>query len=230
MPKCCTYATPLASNGAAAICLGSHANASLVTSRDASASGGRPPAETAQDADSTASVPIDGALERLLARFESFARRVAGSRGLAPGEIDDVLQDVRIRLWRSQLSGAHIDRLSASYFLRVVSSAVIDHLRARRRRRELSIDAVTGTTTIPASLHVAPADHSEQEALAEHLGQALDRLVINRRLVVRLHLEGYERSEISEMTGWTDAKVRNLLYRGLEDLRAHLKGRPGTSR
>lgn len=224
------HATPLASNGAAAVCLGSYANASLVTSRDAPVSGGLPPFETAPDPDPTAPVPIDGALERLLARFESFARRVARSRGLASGEVDEVLQDVRIRVWRSQLSGANIDRLGASYFLRVVSSAVIDHLRARRRRRELSIEAATDTTAVPASLQVAPADRSELEALGKRLGQALEQLSLNRRLVVRLHLEGYERSEISEMTGWTEAKVRNLLYRGLDDVRAHVKDQAGTSR
>jgi RNA polymerase sigma-70 factor (ECF subfamily) len=34
-----------------------------------------------------------------------------------------------------------------------------------------------------------------------------------------MHLAGYERHEIAELLGWTEAKTRNLLYRGLADLR-----------
>jgi RNA polymerase sigma-70 factor (ECF subfamily) len=41
-------------------------------------------------------------------------------------------------------------------------------------------------------------------------------------MVVRMYLSGYEREEIGELLGWSEAKTRNLLYRGLVDLRAKL--------
>ncbi len=41
-------------------------------------------------------------------------------------------------------------------------------------------------------------------------------------MVVRLHLTGYPREEIGRLLGWDDGRVRNLLYRGMDDLRAHL--------
>lgn len=50
----------------------------------------------------------------------------------------------------------------------------------------------------------------------------LERMVEARRVVVRMHLSGYEREEIIALLGWSDAKVRNLLYRGLQDLRERL--------
>jgi DNA-directed RNA polymerase specialized sigma24 family protein len=37
-----------------------------------------------------------------------------------------------------------------------------------------------------------------------------------------MHLQGYPREEIAELMGWTEAKTRNLLYRGLADLRDRL--------
>ena len=37
-----------------------------------------------------------------------------------------------------------------------------------------------------------------------------------------MYLAGYDREEIAELFGWTEAKTRNLLYRGLADLRARL--------
>jgi RNA polymerase sigma-70 factor (ECF subfamily) len=48
--------------------------------------------------------------------------------------------------------------------------------------------------------------------------------------VVRMHLAGYERHEIADLLGWTEPKTRNLLYRGLSDLRQILESwgiRPG---
>jgi len=49
--------------------------------------------------------------------------------------------------------------------------------------------------------------------------RALALLAEPRRAVVRMHLAGYERSEIAELLGWSEPKTRNLLYRGLADLR-----------
>jgi RNA polymerase sigma-70 factor (ECF subfamily) len=37
-----------------------------------------------------------------------------------------------------------------------------------------------------------------------------------------MYLAGHPREEIAEVLGWSEAKTRNLLYRGLADLRARL--------
>jgi DNA-directed RNA polymerase specialized sigma24 family protein len=37
-----------------------------------------------------------------------------------------------------------------------------------------------------------------------------------------MHLAGYPREEIGRMLGWTDAKTRNLIYRGLTEVRSRL--------
>ena len=49
--------------------------------------------------------------------------------------------------------------------------------------------------------------------------------VPNRRVVVRMSLAGYDRQQIAVRLGWSDAKVRNLLSRGMDDLRAQLAER-----
>jgi RNA polymerase sigma-70 factor (ECF subfamily) len=40
-----------------------------------------------------------------------------------------------------------------------------------------------------------------------------------------MHLAGYPRQEIADLLGWSEAKTRNLLYRGLDDLRSRLTAR-----
>jgi RNA polymerase sigma-70 factor (ECF subfamily) len=163
------------------------------------------------------------AIDRILLRFGGLMRRAARARGLGEPDIDEVLQDVRIRLWKNHAANENLDALGASYLHKVAMSAVIDFLRRRAARREDSLESMSAHDTVPASLHVAPVDASASTELTHRLEVALGGMVQNRRLVVQLHLEGYERHEISSMTGWTEAKVRNLLYRGLDDLRALLR-------
>ncbi len=176
----------------------------------------------------TVPVEIGSALERLMARFTGLARRAARARGLSADEIDEILQDVRIRLWKAHPQSENLERLGASYFVKVVTSAVVDRLR-KRRRADTSLDVELEQTTVPVALQVAAPDMAERDALATRLERALALLPRNRRLVVQLHLEGYERQEIGGMTGWTEAKVRNLMYRGLDDLRASLRSDGGQS-
>ena len=167
--------------------------------------------------------PLTSALERTLLRFGAAVRRVTRLRGLSDSDVDEVLQDVRVRLWKSKASDEKLDGLGASYIQRVAMSAAIDMLRRRRARREEPLHEVVGAPSLPAILLVASPDRSEEDELAYRLEHALAQLPQNRQVVVQLHLEGYTRDDMARLTGWSEAKVRNLLYRGLDDLRAQLR-------
>lgn len=152
-------------------------------------------------------------------------RRLVRATGLRHGVGDDdagaLLQEVRIRLWRAHSNSEEIGRLPTSYIYRTAITAALDLVRKRRRNedREPSLD--TAPTAALVSRTAADA-----EVLASDLGAAIMRelntMVEARRVVVRMHLAGYEREEMTSLLGWSDAKVRNLLYRGLQDLRERL--------
>jgi DNA-directed RNA polymerase specialized sigma24 family protein len=40
---------------------------------------------------------------------------------------------------------------------------------------------------------------------------------------VQLHLQGFGFAEVAKLLALTDATARNLIYRGMEDLRTHLR-------
>jgi DNA-directed RNA polymerase specialized sigma24 family protein len=61
-----------------------------------------------------------------------------------------------------------------------------------------------------------------QTELLKMLGNSMARLPENRRRAVVLHLRGYRTEEIAQRAGWSNAKARNLVYRGLSDLRQRL--------
>lgn len=173
------------------------------------------------------SVSVSDALEGLLTRFGELLRRVGRGRGLSQVDVDELCQEVRVRLWRALASGEKIADASASYVYRTAVSAAVDMIRRRRARPETPLSEFSGEE--PASQSrgwgTAPDDVLERRHFAEQLASALDELPERRNVVVRLHLTGYHRTEIAQLLGWTEAKTRSLLYRGLADLRTNLTRR-----
>lgn len=170
------------------------------------------------------------ALEHVVGRFDAFVRRSARRHGLQGDEVDEVVQELRVRMWKSLGTAELIRRAKASYIYRAAISASIDIIRRRRARRfeSRSLD-IEIAESAPDTRQRADAALDEHEA-ARAVHRALALLAESRRAVVRMHLAGYERDEIAELLGWSEAKTRNLLYRGLGDLRQILESwgmRPG---
>jgi RNA polymerase sigma factor (sigma-70 family) len=101
-------------------------------------------------------------------------------------------------------------------------SATLDLIRRRRARPEEDLEAAESADSPETPAAAGPDALYEQSELGERIDRAVDELDEPRNVVVRLHLSGYHREEIAQLLGWTEPKVRNLLYRGLEDLRASL--------
>ncbi len=160
-------------------------------------------------------------LDEIVWRFSGSIRATGARYRLPPSEIGEAEQEVRIRLWRVCGDPENIAKLSASYLQRVVTTAVLDLL--RRRRRAAMHDPVEDHP-LPASGPGPDAD-VEAASLGIVVQAGVDSLGLARRTVVRLHLEGFRRDEIEALLGWSEARTRNLLYRGLADLRAYLVAR-----
>lgn len=162
------------------------------------------------------------ALEHVVGRFDAFIRRSARRHGLSGADVDEVVQELRLRMWKSLGTAELIRRAKASYIYRAAISASIDIIRRRRARRfEASADA--DLTDVAADAHRGPEARLDGQELADAVHRAVAMLAESRRAVVRMHLAGYEREEIAALLGWTEAKTRNLLYRGLADLRGILE-------
>jgi RNA polymerase sigma-70 factor (ECF subfamily) len=137
--------------------------------------------------------------------------------GVRGDDFDDVFQQVRIRIWQALADAERIRRLPASYVYRTLNAVMIDRMRRRRARGNLV------TTSLDEALPEALARHDpdpvESDEAAAALARATDALIASRRAVVRMYLDGYSQKEIGDVLGWSEPRTRNLLYRGLADLR-----------
>ena len=170
-------------------------------------------------------------LNALLAEFgallhASVARVCRPSTGILPEEVE---QEARIRLWKA-LEGEREIRHPASYVVRVATTAAIDAMRRVRARREepLQMSGPSEDSGAVAAGPVLRADgpSPEDEAAGAEIGRRVERaltgLAPDRSTAVRLHLQGFTPDEIARLLAWTEPRARNLLYRGLGDLRLAL--------
>lgn len=168
---------------------------------------------------------VSYALRDLLQRFDAFIRRTASRHGLAGQDVDDVVQDLRVRVWKSFGTAELIRRAKPTYLYRVAVSASLDIIRRRRTAKA----SATSIDLVPPSALADEKARADATLVGSELGravhEALDLLSESRRGVVRMYLAGYDRYEIADLLGWSEPKTRNLLYRGLEDLRQILSSR-----
>jgi RNA polymerase sigma-70 factor (ECF subfamily) len=163
------------------------------------------------------------ALEAAVGKFGTMVRQIARRHRLDESDVDEVMQEVRIRLWHARETSEQIDLVGSSYIYRTASTAALDVIRRRRSRRaehHQSIDdAAAGEL---AARTPSPHGDLEESELGTQVADAIATIPESRRPAVRMYLAGYPREEIAELMGWTEGKTRNLLYRGLADLRARL--------
>jgi RNA polymerase sigma-70 factor (ECF subfamily) len=164
---------------------------------------------------------VSSTIEAVITRFRTMVRSVGARRGLVEADLDEVLQDVRIRLWQAGEGGKTLEELGSSYLYHVATTAALDLLRRRRARRANDTEDIHECSELTTE-DASPHDAAEARELASQIEAAVDTLSIDRRVAVRFHLAGYDREDIARMLGWTEARTRNLLYRGLDDLRRRL--------
>lgn len=165
--------------------------------------------------------PLSDAIESVMTRFDGVVRTIAARYRLTPTDRDDLVQSVRLRLWKA-LDAERIATVHASYLYRAATSAAIDLVRRRRARREEPLDELEAGGTQVSDGAARPDEGAQLSDLALHLERAIAAIPESRRAVVRMYLKGYGSVEIAELMGWTEPKARNLLYRGLSDLRRRL--------
>jgi RNA polymerase sigma factor (sigma-70 family) len=159
-------------------------------------------------------------LDSLVTKYSRLIRsavgRVAGP--LSPSIADDIEQNVLIALWKA-MPGEQIPRHPSSYLYRAAVRETVRALKDRREPREVEIGADRPDP------NPAPDRLLESRELGLAIRTVLSDLSPERRRAVQAHLMGYDVKEIMAMQGWPYNKARNLIARGMADLRRGLRRR-----
>ena len=177
---------------------------------------------------------IEAEFNAILEKYGGFLRQTIAR--VCPKDLgiqfDDIEQDARLRLWRAIEAEREIN-FHGSYIYKIVVSVTINAIRRAKARREEQLrlaedgedeDAAEVKPIIPAAgAENSPEAQAEREELLRKVEEAMARLPESRRMAVGLHLQGMTTDEIADLMGWSEPKARNLVYRGLKDLRSKLR-------
>ena len=159
--------------------------------------------------------------EAVINRFSRFVKANIQKFNVQKNGIDpdDILQEVKIKIWKILEDEKKIKNY-ASYIRKIVNSSVIDQLRKFKREKGIFIHEKHKWVSEHKTDYLT--DISCDINAKEIIGQAVNSLIESRRKVVKLFLLNMTIDEIAILLKWSKDKTRNLLYRGLSDLKKRL--------
>lgn len=144
-------------------------------------------------------------------------------------QFDDIEQEARMRLWRALQDEREVTNY-ASYLYRIAATATIDAMRRIQARHEEQLELLIEQRTDDGEIMLAPAPVKDSpERLAESreavdkVMSAVAKLPEGQRRAVGMYLQGMTSQDVADLMGWSEPKSRNLIYRGLKELRKSLR-------
>lgn len=132
---------------------------------------------------------------------------------------EDIEQEVRLDLWKQVARGQQID-FPASYIYRATLRETLRMVRRNAAREMVSVEASGAAdklVDVVDPFHALAAKEQFREIIL-----AVRCLAPDRQSAVRAHLTGFGFHEIMGLYGWSYQRTRNLISRGMADLRKSL--------
>ncbi len=169
------------------------------------------------------------AIERVIDDFSSLIRSAIRktSPSVDQAQMEDIEQEVKIKIWKEILKTEKKILNLGSYIWKVTYTTTCRIMKTLSTERKFRWNQGDGLLNIDEKIASekgsSPNHHLENKELMEIVKESVDSLIESRRAVLKLYLIGMDQEEITEYFGWSEGKVRNLLSRGLEDLRNALQ-------
>lgn len=163
---------------------------------------------------------------QLLEGYDRLIRGIVGRVGRRLGLTrdnfltrEDIEQEVRLDLWKQVARGQQID-YPATYIYKATIRETLRGLRRTANRETISLDSSGVADTLLDAVdpfHALAAKEQFREIII-----GVRCLAPDRQSAVRAHLTGFGFHEIMGLYGWSYQRTRNLISRGMADLRKSL--------
>lgn len=170
----------------------------------------------------------EGAFEEIVRRYSGRVFRVISRFFRSHSMVEDMAQEVFLKAY-TQLGSYESRGSFEGWLTRIATNTCLNELRTQKRHPEslvsdLSDDEGSWLENIAAPI-VAGASPERNVIIADLTDKLLSRLSADDRLVLTL-IDGEEFSvkEVSDMTGWSQAKVKVQAFRARRRMRKLLDG------
>lgn len=171
-------------------------------------------------------------ISRIERRLEDFSGliRVAirrTSTRISQEDIDDIEQEVKLKIWKELLKSEKKIYDLNSYVCRVAYTTTCSIMKNSSMQKKIFYTQDEEVIKVSEQKNSwkthTPDYHLEKKEMLKSIRKSVDSLIDSRKQVVKLYLLGRNTNEIAEYFGWSEGKSRNLLYRGLTDLKKILR-------
>lgn len=159
---------------------------------------------------------FEGLVREYSRLIRGVVRRVAGRD--ADRVADDAEQEILLALWRQVRQDRPIAS-PVSYIYRAAVRETVRLVRAVHAERVQRLDVARQVT----SSEPDPLARLEETMAVERIRAVLAQLPADRRRAVQAHLAGLTAEEVGAVTGWSYNRTRNLVAKGMADLRRGLR-------
>lgn len=166
------------------------------------------------------------AFEQLMLKYQkpiyNLALRMVGN----PDDAFDLTQEAFIRAWRS-MDSVRADGAFSSWLYRLASNVCIDHLRAAKRKKTVSLvfeeDGREQTISVPDPAP-SPEDAVIVKAERQSVERAMNELAVEHRQVLTLRIiDDLSYEQISEILALPEGTVKSRISRARAALRKKLR-------
>jgi RNA polymerase sigma-70 factor, ECF subfamily len=159
-------------------------------------------------------------------RLRSDVSRLVARRLTSRADVEDVVQEVLLRVWKHRANIRDGERFGA-WLSRVAYTAAADHLRSRQRH-PLTRYELLQQQPDPAALGVQPPSGDEEPEVKALIAAVLRPFIAScppayRDMLVLSELEGLSHAVIAARLGLSISAVKSRVQRGREHLRQMLE-------
>lgn len=157
-------------------------------------------------------------IERMIGDLSSYLSSTLNALGCQRYglEKDDLLQEIRIRIWQVYTTKHSDIQYFNAYLKKIVLSVFINEIKKTKKENKVLESAEACLSRHEGSNKDNPA---VDEFLKSALLSSISALKEPKQLVVKLRLEGFSIGEIARMNSWSYRKTCNMFYRAIKELR-----------
>lgn len=169
------------------------------------------------DSHSEERVALERQFDRLVAEHRFALARLAGAYARAPGDREDILQDIAVAIWQA-LPSFRNECSERTFIFRIAHNRAVTWL-----ARNTAYRMTEEVRDLPDATPGAEATLLQEEE-QNRLARAVRALPVDYRQVVLLTLEGMSYAEVATVLGITEVNVGARLTRARQMLRRLLEG------
>jgi RNA polymerase sigma factor (sigma-70 family) len=160
-------------------------------------------------------------LEKIVADLSSFLASKLHSLGCERHGIDedDLLQEIRIRIWKSYKNNLQDIRYFNAYLHKIVYSVFINEINRIHKENHV---LVSGATYLEPCDDANGTGLDSDHSLTSLVVKSIEGLNETKQQVIKLRLEGFSFDEIARLNRWSYRKTCSIFYRGIKELKRKL--------